>query len=1292
MTPTSIHCSQYTHRLSSLLTMSLVCILTVVTAAAQMVKFSSPDNDAAKAFRAVHVLELPKVLPDEEGSISFRVSPQGWQQGEGKWHFFFELGNPKDENHRRLMLYKFPDDQLRLLWQENKEKFISLQAPVIFKQQQWHHIAFTWQQKNFSCQTALYFDGTLLKKQNQQGFFDPKLLGTQLRVGETHDWNPVSSKGSAIKDFQVLTNCLTAEEIALIAAPKQTLFQSYEAIPEVENQFSALVLGASNYRWLVQYLDEQGRQLHQEAFDFHFNTNGSKANACKFGFTPPPMALQCVFQLQNTDNPSGDITFSNPQLQPGMLLRKVPEPYWKGCWIWDSQNFEAGAYRYLRYSFQLNNPEQIRSAFAQWLTDESAELFLNGHYIGKVTSWARPKYSENLAKLLKGGENVLAAKAFNLSGAAAFLAELTLNYPDRFETIASTPDWKISSREETGWEKNGFDDSAWDHAICRVKIPRNPYGLVPYSFFGNRQNVRIAGHNAPAQVTGSSEQRIEVEILCEEAELTAKEAELGFYKNDRPVSIRQVPLVKIAPKRWRLADSWRFPLDAEKGIYEIRMNHPTWSFPEGNIAGSFHYQPAPKAPAITSRIARTQGVPRLLINEKPTPFVTYKVGIGGRQDQLSYLDDFYEAGVKIFEISLSLGNLWTAQDTLDFQLVDAAINQYLFAAPEGNLLINLSIYAPNWWLAAHPEETTRFEQDSIPQYAFSSEIFREESTFMLQKLLEYLESKTCSNRIIGYFLVGGEDGQWMLWVKGGSGAMSSVANKRLSDYSDPMKKYFHNWLKKKYRTVGKLNRAWSQNHNSFTEITLPSEIERKAVPGGFLYDPAKYQPVIDFQQALSDSVTDLLLSYSTTIKKVTKNRKTVGLYYGKLFTIGGHNEWAEFGLQQLLKAPSIDYFSGPSYFQRQPGRPHSVSAPLATIALHGKMFIDEADLRTYAGGAQSWAYTGNPWDTVHTMRKIMALNLVENQGVRWFDIHPGEFATPAIMNAIKQLSQTAEATLQAPTRKAEIAVITSEKSLTGTSMEVIDYMRRVARNQWEGLFYRIGAPVDFHLLEDLQDKKFPKYKLYVFLNAWHLDKDQRRAIKKLQQSNAVILWFHAPGILSENGLSIQQTEEITGFKLQQLQQLPKTMEISATEEVPFLQSLEPLQTGLGNINPLFAPVSSTETTLFGRMGSQAAGACKNIERGKSIYLAAPLMSPELLRNIARFADCHLYCDDPDAMLYVGNNLFALHCGKAGTRTITFPEPVQLQEQNCDVMLNDSPSSKIHLPMQAGETKLFRILR
>ena len=79
-----------------------------------------------------------------------------------------------------------------------------------------------------------------------------------------------------------------------------------------------------------------------------------------------------------------------------------------------------------------------------------------------------------------------------------------------------------------------------------------------------------------------------------------------------------------------------------------------------------------------------------------------------------------------------------------------------------------------------------------------------------------------------------------------------------------------------------------------------------------------------------------------------------------------------------------------------------------------------------------------------------------------------------------------------------------------------------------------------YLLDDLLDPDLPPYKLYVFLNPFHLDNRRREAIKRvLHRDGRVALWLYAPGLINSDAadgqpaLSKEYMTELTGLRFGQ---------------------------------------------------------------------------------------------------------------------------------------------------------------
>src|SRR5262249_12052440 len=81
---------------------------------------------------------------------------------------------------------------------------------------------------------------------------------------------------------------------------------------------------------------------------------------------------------------------------------------------------------------------------------------------------------------------------------------------------------------------------------------------------------------------------------------------------------------------------------------------------------------------------------------------------------------------------------------------------------------------------------------------------------------------------------------------------------------------------------------------------------------------------------------------------------------------------------------------------------------------------------------------------------------------------------------------------------------------------------------------RFGAPHDVYLLNDLLEGRLPKYKLYIFLNAFHLNDRRRQALREIVCCDGqTALWFYGAGYLNSDAdgakLGAEHMTDLTGF-------------------------------------------------------------------------------------------------------------------------------------------------------------------
>ena len=201
---------------------------------------------------------------------------------------------------------------------------------------------------------------------------------------------------------------------------------------------------------------------------------------------------------------------------------------------------------------------------------------------------------------------------------------------------------------------------------------------------------------------------------------------------------------------------------------------------------------------------------------------------------------------------------------------------------------------------------------------------------------------------------------------------------------------------------------------------------------------------------------------------------------------------------------------------------------------------------------------------------------------------------------------------------------------------------------------RFGAPHDIYLLNDLLEDRLPEYKLYVFLNPFHLGARRREKLKNMLRRNGkTAVWLYAPGYLDDEGADIENMTDLTGFHFGRGDNYwgpfmhitdfthPITRELS--QEL-FWGTTQPL-------GPLFH-LEDPQAVNLGQV-VYSLGRCKpglgvktfNAETPQSawnsVYVATPNIPSPVLRGIARFAGVHLYSEAGD-VLYATPNLLGVH--------------------------------------------------
>ncbi len=529
-----------------------------------------------------------------------------------------------------------------------------------------------------------------------------------------------------------------------------------------------------------------------------------------------------------------------------------------------------------------------------------------------------------------------------------------------------------------------------------------------------------------------------------------------------------------------------------------------------------------------------------------------------------------------------------------------------------------------------------------------------------------------SHRAIAYQVGAGHTGEWCK-------RNSSMANP-CGDFSKPMLEHFRDWLRKKYSdNVAILRRSWNDYKVTFETAEVPSENQQLNAQNYSFRNPQLEQNVIDYFQCLAELCADLIIDFCHTIKETRENMSLAGAFYGYILEMSWNScffaEWNErwqeseygtlqrsghLGLKKVLESPFIDFLVSPySYGFRGIGGDCPCMQPSESMRKHGKLYIYEEDSRLHTDPFHT--NYGRAQDLSQS-RAILRRNF-SYLATHGFGVWTFLNSDKNIFEEIKSFKKLGDIFINTDrSSRSEIAVLIDNKSFFYESLKNSLDIPLIFHQRLQGLS-RIGAPCDYYLLDDILDSDMKHYKLYIFLNAFHLDYNRRDKLKeKICKDNNTIVWIYAPGYINVD-VSLDNMYELTGFKFGKgTQPWSSFMHITNFDHQITRNIPQDLFWGTeSHISPHFHIQDDSATILGQVVYSQ--GSCvpgmgiKNFDNWNSIYVASPNIPASVLRGIAKFANVHLYTDKGD-IIYTGKNLLGVHSISGGRRQLKLPEKVE----------------------------------
>lgn len=702
------------------------------------------------------------------------------------------------------------------------------------------------------------------------------------------------------------------------------------------------------------------------------------------------------------------------------------------------------------------------------------------------------------------------------------------------------------------------------------------------------------------------------------------------------------------------------------------------AFPGSNAGRKQAAAPAPFGVS-AAEVRPHNGSPALFLDGEPV-FPAINWVSGPAPDKWDFEEQARRGagtGIHIYAFDVGKGTEWVGPGPgrpgdYDFSTVEARFSRVIKADPKA--LFHLRVYLEtghgDWWEKAYPAECEVLSDGRRNGMSFASRVWREQAKEFLGAYIGHFRKTGLFDRVIAYQVGAGHTGEW---VKG-----ESSMHTPCGDYSEPMRVYFREWLKKRYQgDPARLRAAWRHAPSvTFDTAAVPGADRQLEARLYTFRDPAAERDVIDYFTALAELCADDVIDLCRAVKEATDGQRLAGAFYGYLLDLawnGGffkerpdsdHSTYqrsGHLGLGKVLASPHVDFLVSPyAYGFRGLGGDSPSMLPAESVRLSGKLLLIEDDTRTHSDSQDpNYGQVKTFEDSRTILRRNLAHFLTHAEGAWWALWKVDAVKEPRFETLLREFREAGEMSLTLDRSSAsEVAVLLDDESFFyETARNNLDIPLIFQQRLW-GL-PRVGAPFDVFLLDDLIAGKLPPYKLYVFLNPFRLGDERRRALsKELRRDGRTALWIYAPGYIRD-APGLENMEDLTGIRFG-LGEQPWGPLVHVTDfGHPLTKGLgEDLFWGTNNkLAPLFH-VDDPEARVLGEVvysqGNCRPGfAVKEFPAWRSVYSAAPNLPASVLRNIARWAGVHIYSDAGD-VLYANNSLLGIHTLAGGRRVFKLP--------------------------------------
>ena len=440
-----------------------------------------------------------------------------------------------------------------------------------------------------------------------------------------------------------------------------------------------------------------------------------------------------------------------------------------------------------------------------------------------------------------------------------------------------------------------------------------------------------------------------------------------------------------------------------------------------------------------AEIRRENGYPALYIDGKRTAPLMYALhdhptGVPRSEFGKKNIPYFYEAGVNLVSVCSSIERDWKEDGSYNAEHPIDCIKAVKELHPNAKLHFRLNLTPPYWWMRKYPEELVKYygiesvdtgkgrsvtEKDKTNEIraSFVSERWICDVQNVLSKFCQALKASGLDEEVVSVQLAYGTYGEWHMYGKYyGDGAYEG-------DYSEPMLRFFRNYLKEKYKTADALCEAWKENV-SFETAELATPAMRHTLQDNNAYRyPECSMHAIDSLKCFQLGAPYAISRFAKQLKQSWGEGLLVGAFYGYYFGCGDvFSRMLEPHL--LLNDKNIDFLAAPNAYtaNKFSGNSAFLRYCAESVRLNGKLFLNEMDqgykaFYNYRGKGNVYLCENNEEYNALVKRNVLE-NVLRGMGAWYFDHnHPEDFYkpekigywdSPERLQAIKEIQEFTE--------------------------------------------------------------------------------------------------------------------------------------------------------------------------------------------------------------------------------------------------------------------------------------------